>query len=174
MCAPGIIPRVGEGLQQLQSFLGLGRKDALWDAVLVSFDLKRKKDGSASGGSSGIHEIGISMLDTRSISSITPAGSLINGHFAIGRHKKLSRRARKFHFRTSEHVDRSNITEANLSFDTYQMRSRIFRRQDTATPFSWATAFVLISSSCGNHVRRNQHHSRQVRHDIYGHRGRWA
>jgi hypothetical protein len=165
---------VGEGQQQQQSFLGLGRNDTLWDAVLVSFDLKRKKNGSASGGSSGIHEIGISMLDTCSISSITPAGSLINGHFVIGRHKKLSRRARKFHFGTSEHVDRSNITEAILSFDTYQMRSRIFRSQDTATPFSWATAFVLISSSCGNHVRRNQHHSRQVRHDIYGHRGCWA
>jgi hypothetical protein len=59
---------VGEGLQQLQPFLGLGRNGTLWDAVLVSFDLKREKDGSTSGGVSGIHEIGISMLDTRSIS----------------------------------------------------------------------------------------------------------
>jgi hypothetical protein len=51
-------------------------------------------------------------VNTVNSASNTPAGSLINRHFMIGGHKKLSRRARKFHFGTSEHVDRTNITGA--------------------------------------------------------------
>ncbi|KAE9372154.1 hypothetical protein N431DRAFT_237456 [Stipitochalara longipes BDJ] len=113
--ASGIdFPLVGEGLKQLQSFLGIGRHTPLWDAILVSFDLEPKKDGSASGAMFGIHEIGVSTFDTRSVSLSTSASSLMTRHFVVGGNKKLSRGARNFHFGASEHADQNNIKEVIL------------------------------------------------------------
>jgi hypothetical protein len=102
------------GLEQLQSILGLRLKSPLWDVVLVSSDVEPKKDSPKNRLYNEIAEIGVSMLDTRSFSSHTLAGSLVTRHFVVGGHKRLVHTARDFHFGASEHVDQGNVNEVIL------------------------------------------------------------
>jgi hypothetical protein len=71
----------------------------LWDVVLVSFDLEPKPNSPANNVYNEIAQIRVSMLDTRSFSLYTPAGSLVTRHFVVGGHKRLVHTARRFHFR---------------------------------------------------------------------------
>jgi hypothetical protein len=105
------------GLEQLQSILGLRLNSPPLDVVFVSFDLEPKKDSPNLRMYNEIAEIGISMLDTRNFSSHTPAGSLVSlatRHFVVGGHKRLVHTARGFHFGTSEHVDPDDVNEIIL------------------------------------------------------------
>jgi hypothetical protein len=87
------------GLEQLQSIFVLRPNSPLWDVVLVSFDLEPKPNSTANNVYNEIAQIGVSMLDTRSFSLYTPAGSLVTRHFVAGGHKRLVHTARRFHFR---------------------------------------------------------------------------
>jgi hypothetical protein len=96
------------GLEQLQSILGLGSNNPLWDVALVSFDLEQNRPRKTSPRDNmynEIKEIGVSMLDTRSFSSHAPSGSLSTQHLVVGGHKRLVHTVRDFHFGTSEHID---------------------------------------------------------------------
>jgi hypothetical protein len=65
------------GLEQLQSILGLRLNSSLWNVVLVSFNLEPRKDSPKTKMYNEIAEIGVSMLDTRSFSLHSLPGSLI-------------------------------------------------------------------------------------------------
>lgn len=113
VCASGIdFPR--NSLEQLQAILGLDRQSPLWDAILVSFDLEPKANNVSQNRYNELKEIGICMLDTRSLTFKAPAPTLETRNFIVGGHKKLSHKARNFHFGASEHVDGTDVNKLIL------------------------------------------------------------
>jgi len=89
------------GLQELEKILGF-RAKMLLDVVLMSLDLEVKTDTHDKMWDE-ITEIGVSILDTRSLSDPRSI-RLRTPHFIVSGQRKFHHVSSKFHFGTSDHM----------------------------------------------------------------------
>lgn len=90
------------GLQELEKILGFRAKMPL-DVVLMSLDLEVKTDTPEKKMWDEITEIGVSILDTRSLSDPRSI-RLRTPHFIVSGQRKFHHVSSKFHFGTSDHM----------------------------------------------------------------------
>lgn len=99
---------------QLSSIFGFGPGACLWDVVFVSLDISPGNLPGVDDKVNSVAQIGISMLDTRSFSSVSAdhvPRPLVSRHFVVRGHEKMAEAALDFRYGSSEHIDQTDVND---------------------------------------------------------------
>lgn len=99
---------------QLSSIFGFGPGARLWDVVFVSLDISPGNLPGVDDKVNSVAQVGISMLDTRSFSSVSAdhvPGPLVSRHFIVKGHEKSAEAVMGFLYGSSEHVDQTDVND---------------------------------------------------------------